>query len=187
MKTFETEKHNIPEGATHYENETSISYFAWFKLSGDDLLCMPISNPDMWLPCSLEFCKDSITPIPQTKEVEWVNGLPPAGVECEFEYPCGRWNKGYYHGKTISGRVKIHILEYKGGEIETLGDLVKFRKPETQEDRDRRERERLENGEAMYIQHCKNLGSDKFYWDEKNSASKEAWCKLAEQYRKESE
>ena len=32
MKTFETEKDNIPEGATHYKDESPISEFCWFKL-----------------------------------------------------------------------------------------------------------------------------------------------------------
>lgn len=31
MKTFETEKGNIPEGATHYSNETGLLMLCWFK------------------------------------------------------------------------------------------------------------------------------------------------------------
>ncbi|CAM0014826.1 hypothetical protein VPHK373_0086 [Vibrio phage K373] len=32
MKTFETEKHNIPKGATHYSNENDENYFLWCKV-----------------------------------------------------------------------------------------------------------------------------------------------------------
>ena len=64
------------------------------------------------------------------------NGLPPVGDNCEFEYPEGKWNKGYYHGKIVSGPIKLHIVEYDGGAIETLGGLTKFRKTETTEEKE---------------------------------------------------
>ncbi|AUR97698.1 hypothetical protein NVP1243O_75 [Vibrio phage 1.243.O._10N.261.54.B5] len=35
MKTFETEKHNIPKGATHYSNENDDNYFLWCKVDID--------------------------------------------------------------------------------------------------------------------------------------------------------
>lgn len=67
-------------------------------------------------------------------------GLPPVGVECEFGYPAGKWNKGYYHGLTRAVS-KMHIVEYIDGRIETLGSLISFRKPETLEQKAARERE----------------------------------------------
>ncbi|AUR87365.1 hypothetical protein NVP1100O_24 [Vibrio phage 1.100.O._10N.261.45.C3] len=82
-------------------------------------------------------------------EAEWGGeGLPPVGVECEFEYPEGRWNKGFYHGLTASAGVEMHILEFEGGCIETFGGLTKFRKPETPQQRE--DRERLEAAYDLY-------------------------------------
>ena len=79
---------------------------------------------------------------PEFEKVEWNGeGLPPVGAKCEFEYPKGNWNSGYYHGKTSSGKIKMHILEYEGGRLETLGGLAKFRKPETPEQKKERDRE----------------------------------------------
>ena len=76
MKTFETEKGNIPEGATHYQDQDGEHLFAWFKLNGEDL---SINVPDQgvsdaWFDCSISYFRGKIKPIPQTKEVEWVNG-----------------------------------------------------------------------------------------------------------------
>ncbi|AUR86539.1 coil containing protein [Vibrio phage 1.086.O._10N.222.51.F8] len=86
-------------------------------------------------------------------EGEWNGeGLPPVGVECEFEYPEGRWNKGFYHGLTASAGVEMHILEFEGGCIETFGGLTKFRKPETPQQRE--DRERLEAAYKLYLIRC---------------------------------
>lgn len=35
FKTFEDMKHDIPEGATHYSDETDSDFFAWLKVDGD--------------------------------------------------------------------------------------------------------------------------------------------------------
>ncbi|AUR94939.1 hypothetical protein NVP1199A_73 [Vibrio phage 1.199.A._10N.286.55.C10] len=39
MKTFETEKHNIPKGATHYWNESCKGFFAWWNENTKEMLC----------------------------------------------------------------------------------------------------------------------------------------------------
>ncbi|AUR98292.1 hypothetical protein NVP1248O_78 [Vibrio phage 1.248.O._10N.261.54.F1] len=39
MKTFETEKHNIPKGATHYWNESCSGFFAWWNDNTKEMLC----------------------------------------------------------------------------------------------------------------------------------------------------
>lgn len=45
MKTFLTEKNNIPEGATHYADETVMDYFAWVKfIGGEQWRVMPDSK-----------------------------------------------------------------------------------------------------------------------------------------------
>lgn len=62
MKTFETEKHNIPEGATHYANETDDDYFAWVKfVDGEVYRIMPHSDfLNRWHQRDIK----NITPIP---------------------------------------------------------------------------------------------------------------------------
>ncbi len=165
MKTFETEKGNIPEGATHYSNEAEGKYFCWYSISEVAKICVldGVGFGHKWHKCTNEHKGSDVKPIPsiQTEtpeekealdaieQVEWNGeGLPPVGAECEFEYPSGRWNKGYYHGETSSGAIKMHILEYEGGDIETLGGLTKFRKPETPEAK--KEREELEAAYDLY-------------------------------------
>lgn len=154
MRTFETEKQNIPEGATHYSDESCEKHFSWFKFDGKEWFIM-IWYDDDWVKCEHNEQETSgAKPIPQTKEVEWENGLPPVGEECEFQYPQGRWNKGYYHGLTRSKCLKMHIVEYEGGSIESLGDLVSFRKPESPEAK--KEREELEGAYDIYLHVCKD-------------------------------
>ena len=72
MKTFETEKGNIPEGATHYSNEIVDFNFAWYqKTDNTPLLWLPeikeswdaMDNPDEWyavnvLPIPPEYLKE---------------------------------------------------------------------------------------------------------------------------------
>ena len=73
MKTFETEKHNIPEGATHYINESGVYRFSWGKYVGGDLH-LRLSGGKFWRCVVNKFFSGVIEPIPQPKEVEWVNG-----------------------------------------------------------------------------------------------------------------
>lgn len=161
MKTFETEKHNIPEGATHYEDETSYSHFAWFKLNEGELVCMPaVDGKGDWIPASFVFYKDSIKPIPQAnieapeeKEVEWVNGLPPVGTECEAVF-IEHEHKGYgeflilgYYGDYVWMEY-IGELSNKSKHYTAKVDMVKFRKPESEAEK--LQRERIENGKAYY-------------------------------------
>ena len=84
---------------------------------------------------------------PQTKEVEWVNGLPPVGVECEAVF-IEHEHKGYGEFLILGYHSNYVWMEYIG----ELGnkskhytaniDMVKFRKPETEAER--KEREELE-------------------------------------------
>ncbi|AUS00814.1 hypothetical protein NVP1278O_79 [Vibrio phage 1.278.O._10N.286.54.E8] len=74
MKTFETEKNNIPKGATHYWNESCRGFFAWWNDNTKEMLC-----PDglgSW--CRVSDVSDDILheiPKPRTK-IEF--------VKCEF-------------------------------------------------------------------------------------------------------
>lgn len=73
-------------------------------------------------------------------EDEWNGeGLPPVGTVCECSYPNDSWNMVKYLGTDFQG---LHVIAYGGGAIEQLGSLVKFRKPETTQQR--KDRERLE-------------------------------------------
>ena len=80
MKTFKTEKHNIPEGATHYLDESDEWNFLWLKSCPKSGWRKCSSSGDLgpiWVEDDLI---DRIKPIPQTKEVEWNGeGLPPVG------------------------------------------------------------------------------------------------------------
>lgn len=86
MKTFESEKGNIPEGAAHYQDECNDRALMWIKsLNGSfEVLTDGYDDfvPANWL--ASDICQSPIKPIPQAKEVEWVNGLPPVGVKCVF-------------------------------------------------------------------------------------------------------
>lgn len=70
MKTFKTEKKNIPGGATHYINETSFFHFSWGKyVNGELVLCR---HEGEWSLVDEKTLLNSLKPIPKAKEVEWV-------------------------------------------------------------------------------------------------------------------
>lgn len=66
MKTYETEKNNTPEGATHYRDEDGKNLFTWFKLGY--LLEFHCSTSNKWKSVSenISLSPVRITPIPQT-------------------------------------------------------------------------------------------------------------------------
>jgi hypothetical protein len=64
MKTFETEKHNIPEGATHYFDETSDEHFAWWN--DDNQMLLDPENANEWVVPNAYDDVSSPIPIPQT-------------------------------------------------------------------------------------------------------------------------
>ncbi|AOQ26766.1 hypothetical protein [Vibrio phage S4-7] len=157
MKTFLTEKHNIPEGATHYYYNTA--GFGFYSLIRDTWR--------FWSPYGScwKFVLDNkpafeAFPIPQAnieapedKEVEWVNGLPPVGAECEAVF-IEHEHKGYgeflilgYYGDYVWMEY-IGELSNKSKHYTAKVDMVKFRKPETEAEK--LQRERTENGKAYY-------------------------------------
>ena len=64
MKTFETEKNNIPEGATHYRNEDKNSLFTWFKVGDSVEIWCDIFKCWKLLSAYVNAVMDQITPIP---------------------------------------------------------------------------------------------------------------------------
>lgn len=51
MNTYETMKHNIPEGATHYSDASDTRYFSWYKKEGDKWFIQIWSDNGEWVEC----------------------------------------------------------------------------------------------------------------------------------------
>ncbi|AUS02086.1 hypothetical protein NVP2095A_05 [Vibrio phage 2.095.A._10N.286.46.E10] len=154
MKTFETEKGNIPEGATHYRNEDKNSLFTWLKVSDDIKLWCDILDDWRGIGSHVNCIMDKITPIPQTKEVEWVNGdACRYANEIKHEY--------IYIGEHPHGDGHYVFSEEKGITYIANGYLLE---PETEAER--KEREELEAAYDLYctVQSKKNETSCLFVW-----------------------
>ena len=166
MKTFETEKHNIPEGATHYFNEDHFNYFTWVAVDSFGNCCGIIEKSEV---------TGGIKPIPQTNietpeekealdsidsnlikprepskpvitKVEWGGaGLPAIGVECWFNFKSRAPEKCTV--KYIGDKICVYDDE-SGKEYSILLSSVEFSKLETEAEQI--ERERLENGQSLY-------------------------------------
>ena len=194
MKTFETEKGNIPEGATHYQDEDfGECVFAFFKsVDGINYYFAP-DYEGRWneLEDQSEMLMDCVRPIPQTKEVEWVNGLPPVGAECEFKYKVmtdADWKFCRVFG--YSEHVAAIWYESHDGEVKhaTIDiNYYEFRKPETPEQK--LERERMENGKAYYGEVVRierevtGMSFDSFHrWDKLSDKYREVYAMQAEAF-----
>lgn len=167
MKTFETEKNNIPEGATHYHDESIDYHLCWFKLVNFEwFVCCPEEVGQGWVKCDFEHKRFGIKRIPtettEEKEaldaierVEWDGeGLPPVGVECEFKYKHSsqaHWNlcKVFAYSDEMGMVAAIwHWVDdkWKHATIDVSG--YEFRAIETPEQR--KEREELEAAYDLY-------------------------------------
>ena len=138
MKTYETEKHNTPKGATHYQDEAEYNNFAWCKGVGSGEFMVKMLDDEDWDIEQESLYINYIKPIPQTKEVEWVNG-----DECLY------MNSNTIH--TVIGRDDKYKDSFwcksSCGNINLL-DAACLSKPETKEEQEKRERE--ENGQSLY-------------------------------------
>lgn len=140
MKTFETEKGNIPDGATHYMNESVVHRFSWGKYVGDDLhLRLPTDKA--WVCVVDKFFSGVMELIPQPEKVEWVNG-----DECEIEMQEGV--RRYLFGCECPNNQQTCIVFTKDGGGHMVMPIERLSKPETKQQRE--DRERLENGKALY-------------------------------------
>lgn len=153
MKTFLTEKGNIPDGATHYRDETSRDSFAWFREGVTELIVNGNSISGMDLAISSENLSN-LKPIPQTnmetpeeKEVEWANGelLEFMGEPCVFI--------GMSEGSAIVRYTK-DADRALAGVISEVCSVNMISKPETEAERVEREREEFK------VEMCKDLGID---------------------------
>lgn len=112
MKTFETEKHNIPKGATHYWNESCGSFFAWWNDNTKEMLC-----PDglgSW--CRVSDLSDDIMheiPKPRTK-TEFV----------KVEFDCASDAIKFQEGTVNFLAIKSNVIEVY--EASGLHDVLKW-------------------------------------------------------------
>ena len=119
MKTFETEKHTIPEGATHYSNETEHVMFCWFKYVEVGEWKVMTAKESTWFDSeNFEWKHYDLKPIPQTKEVEWVNGDAcryANDIEHEYiyigEHPHGDGHYAFSEEKGITYIANGYLLE----------------------------------------------------------------------------
>ena len=90
MKTFETEKGNTPEGATHYSDEADGKYFCWYNIGEVAKICVldGVGFGHKWHKCTNEHKGADVKPIPSVptetpeekealdaiEKVEWKNG-----------------------------------------------------------------------------------------------------------------
>ena len=143
MKTFLTEKHNIPEGATHYQDEESgIKVFAFFKKSdGFSYYFAPgYENKWMKLDDPSAMLRECVKPIPQTKEVEWKNG-----DECRYANDID--HSYTYVGEHPHGDGHYVFSEEKGITYIANGYLLEPETPEA-----KKEREELEAAYDLYCE-----------------------------------
>jgi hypothetical protein len=158
MKTFKTEKHNIPEGATHYMDQTGYSYFAWCKYV-DGKLHATLSSENGWTHICEDIFERITKPIPQTnietpeeKEVDWANG-----DKCSYEA-----DNDSHTFIAITSSEKC-CIRYDTANNFFEVNLADISKPETPQQRE--EREAIENLRDA-IQQCEDLGL-RTYHDEK--------------------
>lgn len=181
MKTFETEKHNIPDGATHYLDETYDNFFYW-GMRYDGRFKLMDTNSKEWLDVNSETFNLNCKPIPQTKEVEWVNGelLEFMGEPCVFigmseGFPVVRYTKDADRALA--------------GVISEVCSVNMISRPKTEAERV--ERDRMENGKALHSQASKTEVATEFgifrLWEMEDKETRDHYCQLAERinYRKE--
>lgn len=185
MKTFETEKHNIPEGATHYLNETDTDCFAWYREDTKEVMVDGYVAPE-WESAGKDENLADMKPIPQTKEVEW---------DGEYQLEGGKdWFKYKTTYTSSSGDMFAMCLvpsANKGKPFEQYLDLATTKVRALETEAERAERERLEAAYDLYRDYCdgtsfKGVGFDLF---KDPTDNREVWLAIVRKtgYRKESE
>ena len=114
MSTYETMKHNIPEGATHYI-DGDFYFFAWVNLSEGKYY-----NEGEWLNYEFSTLPDGVVkPIPAVtlEEVEVVEALEKAMEEL---------NTTYRYEKVELSPKEVFMAMLNGEEFYVLGDLINF-------------------------------------------------------------
>lgn len=167
-KTFEDMKHCIPEGATHYHNESDGYLFCWFKIEGGKWFALCPDEGERWHKCNHEHHRSGIiqflqTESPEEREaldmidttLEQVNSLAKddvvewkAGDECIYN------GELYVYQCVASWDSEACILSGKSRNSRSLTDawIDEISKPESPEQK--AERERLEAVKEM----CEDVG-----------------------------
>ncbi len=178
-KTFEDMKRDIPEGATHYHNESDGYHFCWFKFDGENwFICCP-DKGGKWYTCYREQYRDGIvqfvqTETPQEREaldmidttskqveslakgdaVEWKNGDSLLWKNGNGEFlEC---NTGRYIGYDSVENKHIFVRTDVDTYYIMYAKHSAISKPESQEQK--AERERLEAAYNLYIAGQESLG-----------------------------
>ncbi|AUR88959.1 hypothetical protein NVP1231O_07 [Vibrio phage 1.231.O._10N.261.49.F8] len=171
MKTFETEKGNIPEGATHYMNESSYTQFAWGKINCFGVYTMKLYE-DEWCHLGSEIFINGFNEIPQTKEVEWVNG-----DECLFTDKNGDTKTCKVIG-LYPPFVESYVLHCESANptffISNVGRMIK---PETEAER--KEREEIEAASYLLSDWFNAIGKDMPEWSSVNEDVKAHYLRIA--------
>lgn len=136
MKTFETEKHKTPEGATHYSNEEDGCYFCWYIVTGESAEICALDGArfgNKWQKCTNEHKGVNVKPIPQ-QEVEWKNG-----DECIFTNRDNVKIKCKIVG-LLPPRVESYVLHCPENQPALfVANVARIEKPESPEEKEKRE------------------------------------------------
>ena len=163
MKTFETEKGRIPEGATHYSDETEGKYFCWYNIGGVAKICVldGVGFGHKWHKCTNEHKGADVKPIPwpttetpeekealdAIEQVEWKNG-----DSCRYANDIS--HEYIYIGEHPHGDGHYVFSEDKGVTYIANGYLLE---PESQEAK--KEREELERRAMVTNAMCLSVTS----------------------------
>lgn len=90
-----------------------------------------------------------------------VGKYPPVGSECECNYP----KPGWYHIKYMGiGMDGMHVVSYKGGDIDKWGSMIEFRPIETPEQKETREIDEA-------AEHLHDIGNSAYFGDKAQDVS----------------
>ncbi|QGF20996.1 hypothetical protein PP409_gp05 [Vibrio phage Seahorse] len=200
-KTFEDMKHNIPEGATHYHNESDDHLFCWFKIESGKWFVHCPDEGERWHKCIREHHRIGIvqflqTELPQDREALDMIDTTSKQVENlanNSESPnSSEWKNGdecvirgeslIYIGESVEA--DIHCVQEPGTCLYRNAHISVIKKPESPEEKV--ERERLE---AAYDLYCEcGVQYETLQFDTFKEECGDVWLAIVDKtgYRKES-
>lgn len=150
MKTFETEKNNIPEGATHYCDEVGIICFTWLRWDNEVLMALVPEKSHGWNGAGIftDHYLKKMKPIPKPEVVEWKNG-----DECRYNGI--NWLFCGFH--PVNGLAIVANNDEPSYHQVITVDVELLSKPESPEEKE--QRERLEAAYDLYCEAQKAVGN----------------------------
>ncbi|UVD32311.1 hypothetical protein [Vibrio phage vB_VaM_H2] len=126
-KTFEDMKHDIPEGATHYHNESDSYLFCWFKVEGGKWFVLCPDEGSKWYKCNREHHRSGIVQFLQTESTEGREALDMIdttskqveSLESDAEFP-----NGSEYDRAAGGPVKLSLPEWDGWDEEGYAECI---------------------------------------------------------------